>query len=153
VHEVKNIPRKSDGRRIFTAEFKRDQIARVLRGELTVADLSRKLGIARSLLQRWKRQMPQGGNHATAGVHVRPVATLAGTQYLRELQLLIGKQALELELLRAEIETLKQELTFLREELNALKKSRRSNGARKPLTRSTRGLEASRPPAGRQQKR
>jgi hypothetical protein len=32
--------RKSDGRRIFTAEFKEEQIKRVLRGELTLADLS-----------------------------------------------------------------------------------------------------------------
>ena len=54
------IARKSDGRRIFTDEFKREQIDRVWRGELTVAELGRKLGIARSLLQRWKRLMPPG---------------------------------------------------------------------------------------------
>jgi hypothetical protein len=32
------IARKSDGRRIFTAEFKREQIDRVWRGELTLAE-------------------------------------------------------------------------------------------------------------------
>ena len=61
-----HIARKSDGRRIFTNEFKREQINRVFRGEVTVAELSRKVGIARSLLQRWKRLTPQDGNHTTA---------------------------------------------------------------------------------------
>ena len=37
--------RGADGRRIFSAEFKREQIARVLRKELTAAELSRELGI------------------------------------------------------------------------------------------------------------
>lgn len=35
------IARKSDGRRVFTPEFKRQQIERVVRGELTLAELSR----------------------------------------------------------------------------------------------------------------
>jgi transposase-like protein len=127
-----HIARKSDGRRIFTNEFKREQINRVFRGEVTVAELSRKVGIARSLLQRWKRLTPQDGNHTTAArERATPANTLGPAQYLRELQLLIGKQALELELLRSEIGALKQELSFLREELNALKKERRSKQATK----------------------
>ena len=111
-----NIARKSDGRRIFTAEFKRKQMGRVLRGELTLAELSRELGIARSLLQRWKRLMPQVAE--VAGVRrdrVTPASKLPTTQYIRELQLLVGKQTVELELLHAE--------------LDALKKQRRSQGA------------------------
>ena len=97
------IPRKSDGRRIFTAEFKHEQISRVLRGELTLAELSKKLGIARSLLQRWKRIESES----------RPTtrsATTRGPQdhaYIRELQLLVGKQAVELEHLRAELDALR----------------------------------------------
>jgi transposase len=111
-----NIARKSDGRRIFTAEFKREQIGRVLRGELTLAELSRKLGIARSLLQRWKRLMPQGPEIAgVARGRVMPASELRAAHYIRELQLLVGKQAVELE--------------FLRTELDALKKGRRSQGA------------------------
>jgi transposase-like protein len=150
-----SIPRKSDGRRIFTADFRNQQIARVLRGEVTVAELSRKLGIARSLLQRWKRLAPRDGNHdGSHMVAARERATQANTlgqvQYLRELQLLIGKQALELELLRGEIGALKQELTFLREELNALKKERRSKGAPKRSTAATR-RSTHRSPAHRQQ--
>ena len=103
------IARKSDGRRIFTAEFKRGQIGRVLRGELTLAELSRKLGIARGLLQRWKRLMTQGAEVAgTAVGRVTPLSGLRAAQYTRELQLLVGKQAVELELLRAELAGLRK---------------------------------------------
>jgi transposase-like protein len=104
------IARKSDGRRIFTDEFKREQIDRVLRGELTLAELSRKLGIARSLLQRWKRVVP-GTNHADGdGVSRRlnPAGELRADEYIRQLQLLLGKQTVELELLRAKVEKLEK---------------------------------------------
>jgi transposase-like protein len=102
------IARKSDGRRIFTDEFKHEQIERVLRGEVTMAELSRKLGIARSLLQRWKRLMPRSiETVGSTGSHVKPRGNLGTAEYIRELQLLIGKQAVDLELLRAKLEALK----------------------------------------------
>jgi transposase len=103
------IPRKSDGRRIFTDEFKRRQIDRVWRGEMTVTALGKKLGIARSLLQRWKRLIPQG-NGAGNGAERRatPASEHRTTQYIRELQQLVGKQTVELELLRAELDALKK---------------------------------------------
>lgn len=107
---MKKIARKSDGRRIFTDEFKREQLGHVWRGELTLAELSRKLGIARSLLQRWKRLTPRDGGLAGAVRLRAPSASiLGGDQYIRELQRLVGKQAVELELLRAELEVLKLE--------------------------------------------
>jgi len=110
------IARKSDGRRIFTDEFKREQIDRVLRGELSLAELGRKLGIARSLLQRWKRLMPERDGIANV---VRDRVTAASEsraeRYIRDLQLLLGKQTVELELLRAE--------------LVEIKRARRSRGA------------------------
>jgi len=103
------ISRKSDGRRIFTDEFKRMQIDRVWRGELSVAELSRKLGIARSLLQRWKRLMPRGGVVAAAGRRLEtPASARRADAYVRELQLLVGKQTVELELCRAEVDTLRK---------------------------------------------
>jgi transposase-like protein len=101
-----SIARKSDGRRIFTDEFKRKQIDRVWRGELTLAELSRKLGIARSLLQRWKRLMPQPA--AGAGNGRVTASELHAGEYIRELQLLVGKQTVELELLRTELDALKK---------------------------------------------
>lgn len=96
------IARKSDGRRIFTDEYKREQISRVLRGELTLAELSRKLGIARGLLQRWKRLMTQGAETAVAAhPSVVPVTELqAAAEHIRELERLVGKQTVELEALR-----------------------------------------------------
>ena len=104
-----NIARKSDGRRIFTDEFKRKQIARVSRGDLTIAELSRKLGIARSLLHRWKRSVAHGTELAGAvGDRATSAGALRGEQYIRELQLLVGKQSLELELLRAELDVFRK---------------------------------------------
>ena len=105
------IARKSDGRRIFTATFKREQIGRVLRGELTLAELSRKLKIARGLLQRWKRGMAQEAEVAgDASGLMTPASRLHAAQYIRELQRLVGKQAVELELLRAKFEVLQNGL-------------------------------------------
>jgi len=110
------IARKSDGRRIFTDEFKREQIARVRRGEMPMAELARKLGIARSLLQRWKRLIPDGlENGRVATKHVKPAIERGADPYIRDLQLLVGKQTVELE--------------FLRAELDALRKGRRSQGS------------------------
>jgi transposase-like protein len=103
------IARKSDGRRIFTDAFKREQIGRVWSGELSVSELGRKLGIARSLLQRWKRDLPREAD-VTGAPRMRPtpVDRLGVAQYIRELQLLVGRQTVELELLRAEVADLKR---------------------------------------------
>lgn len=60
------IARKSDGGRIFTPEFKRQQIERVLRDEVTHAELSRELQIARPLLARWKHLIASGAETAVA---------------------------------------------------------------------------------------
>jgi len=102
------IARKSDGRRIFTVEFKREQIARVRRGELTLAELSRKLGIAPSLLQRWKRHIPPGAETARGARQGNSGTEHRADQYIHALQLLLGKQTVELELLRTELEELKK---------------------------------------------
>jgi transposase-like protein len=107
--EMKRIARKSDGRRIFTDEFKRRQIRRLWRGQLTVADLGRKLGIARSLLQRWKRLFLDGAL-GTGGARRRsaPTTGSGASPYVRELQMLVGRQTAELELLRAELVALRK---------------------------------------------
>jgi len=104
-----NIARKSDGRRIFTEAFKRKQIDRVWSGELTLAELSRKLGIARSLLQRWKRLLPPDGEpDGVVRERITPPSGLRAEEYIHQLQLLVGKQTLELEILRSELETLRK---------------------------------------------
>ena len=97
------ITRKADGQRIFSAEFKRQQIERVLRGELTISELSRELGIARALLARWKGLITSGAEMAVAAnEEVVPASELkAAQQQIRELQRLLGKKEIELEILRA----------------------------------------------------
>jgi transposase-like protein len=99
------IARKSDGRRIFTTEFRREQIGRVLRGELTIAELSRKLGIARGLLQRWKRIATQGSAAVVPHAVVVAVTELQAAQvHIRELERLVGRQAVELAALRTALD-------------------------------------------------
>ena len=60
-------PKKSPTRvrRSFTPEFKRDAVRLVEKGR-TVTEVARDLGIARSLLQYWKRQLDAEGDSAPA---------------------------------------------------------------------------------------
>ena len=34
---MESVPRGSDGRRLFSPEFKREQVARLVRGEVTIS--------------------------------------------------------------------------------------------------------------------
>jgi transposase len=108
------IPRKSDGRRVYTPEFKREQIERVLRGELTLSELSRELDISRGLLQRWKALLTCGAEAAVkANEEVVPASELkAALQKIRELERIIGKQAVDLEILRAARDEIKKRPRF-----------------------------------------
>lgn len=108
------IARKSDGRRMFTPEFKREQIERVLRGELTLAELSRELQISRNLLARWKSLITAGAQTAVeANEEVVPASELRiAQQQIRELQRLVGKQTVELEILRAARDEVKKRPRF-----------------------------------------
>ena len=46
------IARGSDGRRLFTLEFKKAQIGRVLGGEVTQAELCRELDVEASVVRQ-----------------------------------------------------------------------------------------------------
>jgi transposase-like protein len=110
---MNHIPRKSDGRRIFTDAFKRDQVECMRDGQVSVAELSRRLGIARSLLQRWNRQSSQTDDGTRKVAYRQSVLKpstreLDAGKYIHELQRLVGRQMLELEMLRAEVITLRQ---------------------------------------------
>jgi transposase len=54
-------------RRNYTPEFKRDAVRMALEPGRTVVEVARRLGIGRSLLQRWKREMKANGEEAFAG--------------------------------------------------------------------------------------
>ena len=99
---MENVARGSDGRRLFTAEFKRAQIDRLLRAEITASELSRELGVGRSLIQRWKHLATKGEEAAVgSNDEVVPVAEQRAAQArIKELERLVGKQTMELEILR-----------------------------------------------------
>jgi transposase len=88
---------------MFGAECKPEQIERVLRGEVTIGELSRELQISRNLLGRWKSLMSQAAETAVeSNGDVVPASELkVAQQQIREPQRLLGKQAVELEILRA----------------------------------------------------
>ncbi len=50
-----NHPQKAGGRRVFSTEFKRGTIQRLLNGVKTLAELSRELDISPSVIRNWKR--------------------------------------------------------------------------------------------------
>jgi transposase-like protein len=72
---------KSDGRRVYSAEFKRQQIERVVHGEATISELSRELGISRNLPQRRKQLITVGDEAAVAAnENVVPASELRAVQ-------------------------------------------------------------------------
>ena len=107
---MENVSRGSDGRRLFTAEFKRQQIDRVLRGELTAAELSRELGVSRPLIQKWKYLVTKGAEAAVgSNGDVVPVSELrAAQQRIKELERALGRATMENEILRAAREEVKK---------------------------------------------
>lgn len=102
--------RGTDGRRLFSAEFKRDQIARVVRKELTFAELSRELGIDQSVVRRWQHLADRGSRAAVAANEdVVPASALrAAQQRIRELERALGKKTMEVEILQAAREEVKK---------------------------------------------
>ena len=102
--------RGSDGRRLFSAEFKREQVARVLRKEITFAELSRELGIDQSVVRRWQNLIDRGSRTAVAANEdVVPASELrAAQQRIRELERALGKKTMEVEILQAAREEVKK---------------------------------------------
>jgi transposase len=102
--------RKADGRRVFTADFKRATLARLQGGDTTVAALSRELGIQPTIIRRWMK-LAEGGS-ATAmqsGEEVVPFSRVRELEkQVRDLQRLVGKQAMTIEILEAAREVVKK---------------------------------------------
>lgn len=95
---------------MYTAEFKRAQLERVARGELTASELSRELGIARSLIQRWKHLAAAGSDTAVAANEaVVPLSELrTAQQRIRELERALGRKTMEVEILQAARDEIKK---------------------------------------------
>jgi transposase len=107
---MENVPRRADGRRIFSADFKQEQLARVERGEVTMAELARELGVIPGLVRRWKYLVQKGGQTAvTANEPVVPVSALrAAEQRIKELERALGRKTMEVEILRTAQEEVKK---------------------------------------------
>jgi transposase len=103
-------PRKADGRRVFSAEFKRTQIQRVLTGEKTLAELSRELDISPSVIRNWTRHYEAGATAAVAANEdVVPVSQLREAYArIRELERALGRKTMEVEILQAAQEVVKK---------------------------------------------
>jgi len=108
------IARGSDGRRLFTPEFKRQQIGRVLSGEVTHSELCRELDIKSSVVSRWRRLFEQGSQAAvSANEDVVPSSRLREAQArIRELERALGRKTMEVEILQMAQEEVKKRPAF-----------------------------------------
>ena len=99
---MERFRRAANGKRLFTTEFKREQVGRVVRGEVTMAELSRELEVSPSLVRRWKQLMDTGGQAAVAADgHVVPAYKLReAEQRIRELERALGRKTMEVEILQ-----------------------------------------------------
>ena len=108
--------RKADGRRVFTPQFKQEQVARLSREDLTVAELARELAVAPPLIRQWQRLSAEGSTAAvTANEEVVPASELrAAQQRVRELERALGKKVMESEILQAARDEVKKRPRFYR---------------------------------------
>jgi transposase len=97
------FPRKTDGRRVFTPEFKRQVVQQIQKGEKTLAELRRELDIDPTVIRTWKRRDEAGASTAvTANEDVVPASQLRDAhQRIRELERLLGRKQMEIEILEA----------------------------------------------------
>lgn len=93
---MRDFPRKADGRRIFSSEFRRDLVQQILRGEKTLAELSREYDISPTIIRDWKRRYETGAVTAVkAGEDVVPASELqAARARIRELERALGRRCL-----------------------------------------------------------
>ena len=109
--------RKADGRRVFSVEFKRSAVQRILSGEKTLAELSRELDISPSVIRNWKRFAEGGATTAVqANEDVVPASQLREAYArIRDLERALGRKTMEVEILRAAQEVVKKTPALRRE--------------------------------------
>ena len=103
----------AEGRRqaVFSTEFKRETVQRILTGEKTVAELSRELDISPSVIRNWKRFAEAGATTAVqASEDVVPASQLRDAYAkIRELERALGRKTMmEVEILRTAQEIVKK---------------------------------------------
>lgn len=75
--------RGADGRRIFSTTFRLEQIVRVERREVTLAELSRELSVSPSVIRRWKHLRARGSTTAMSANDDRLLGRLDGRIFHR----------------------------------------------------------------------
>src|SRR5262249_22199774 len=108
--QMVDVARKADGRRIFTVEFKRGVVQQLLKGEKTLAEIARELDVQPNVVRQWKRRFEAGAHTAVAANDdVVPASALRDAhQRIRELERLLGKKQMEIEILQAAREVVKK---------------------------------------------
>jgi transposase len=95
---------------VFTVEFKRGVVQQLLKGEQTLAEVSRELDIQPSVVRQWKRRFDAGATTAVAANDdVVPASALREAhQRIRELERLLGRKQVEIEILQAARDVVKK---------------------------------------------
>jgi transposase len=95
---------------MFTAAFKQEQLGRVARHEVTVAELARELAISPSVVRRGHHLSANGSAAAvSADEEVVPASALRTAQArIKELERALGKKVMEIEILEAAREEVKK---------------------------------------------
>ncbi len=106
--------RRADGRRTFSTEWKREQIGRVVRGEVTLAELSREIQVSPTVVRRWKHLVERGSETAVAAnEEVVPLSQLRDAQQrIKELERALGRKTMEIEILQAARDEVKKRPHF-----------------------------------------
>ena len=108
--------RKADGRRVFSTEFKRTAVQRILTGEKTLAELSRELDISPSVIRNWSGSQKPGRRRLQASEDVVPASHLREAYAkIRELERALGRKTMEVDILRAAQEIVKKTPSLRRE--------------------------------------
>src|SRR5207249_441800 len=102
--------RKADGRRVFSTEFKRTTVQRILTGGKTLAELSGELDISPGVIRNRKRFAEAGATTAVqASEDVVPASHLREAYArIRDLERALGRKTMEVEILRTAQEIVKK---------------------------------------------
>ena len=106
-------------RRRRTAAEKARMVEESLQAGMTVSSVARRHGVAPNLLFRWRKLMAEGGNAAlAAGERVVSMAEVRGLKkQIRELERLLGKKTLQVEILREAVALAREKKLILRSPL------------------------------------
>jgi transposase len=61
------VQRKTNKRKQYTSEFKREAVRLVTKGGLSMAQVARDLGLDNNLVSRWKKEAAENGQRAFPG--------------------------------------------------------------------------------------